>query len=369
MSRITSIRTELLSLPPHRKIVDAIQEFENMEVVAVTLATSEGERGLGFTYTIGRGGRATKALLDDWLVPIYLGQDPQRTTELWERAWWALHWVGRQGLFSLALSALDIAVYDLLAKRSGQPLFRFLGGSRSRIPAYNTDGGWLNHTEDQLVAEATELIQARGFQGFKMKVGLPSRDDDVRRLRSVRQAIGDQVPLMVDANMRWSASEAIARAKRFEEFDLYWFEEPIEADDVGGHRLLAAHTSTPIAVGESLFNRYAFKEYVQNNAASILQPDAGRVGGVTEWLRIAQMAHSFGMNVSPHFLMELHVHLACAVPNALFVEHIPFLDRFVREPLVPVDGYFIPPEVPGHGVEFVEERVEKHRTESTLHEE
>lgn len=364
---ITSITTELLALPPHRRIVDAIQEFETMEIIAVTLGTDEGVAGLGYSYTIGRGGRAVKALLDDCIVPIYLGADPERSTELWERTWSQLHWVGRQGIVSLALSAMDIAVFDLRARGAELPLYRYLGASRSSVPAYDTDGGWLNHGEAELVAEATMLVQERGFKGIKMKVGLPSRAADAHRVAAVRRAIGPDVPLMVDANMRWTPPEAIARAARFAEHDLFWFEEPIEADDVAGHAALAAHTSTPIAVGESLYNRYAFKEFIEQGAAGILQPDVGRVGGITEWLRVAAAAHTFGLSVSPHFLMELHVHLACAVPNALFVEHIPFLDRFVQEPLVPRDGVFVPPERPGHGVAFVEEKVAPYRRESTEH--
>ena len=364
---IREIRTELFRLPPHRKILDAIQEFEAMEVIGVTVTADDGTTGFGFSYTIGRGGTAVKTLLDDSLVPFYLGADENAPVQLWEDAWWGLHWVGRQGIFSLAVAALDIAVYDLRARRAGLPLFAFLGGARDRIPAYNTDGGWLNHDVDALVDEARMLVEEQGFRAFKMKVGKASRAEDEQRIAAVRKAIGDDVRLMVDANMKWTAAEAIARAERFEAYDVFWFEEPIEADDVAGHRRLANATSIPVAVGESLYNRHAFASYLDQGAAAILQPDAGRCGGVTEWMRIAQMAHAANLNVSPHFLMELHVHLACAVPNALFVEHIPFLDRFVEEPLVPRDGFFEPPDRPGHGIAFVEEKVEPYRESSEKH--
>lgn len=353
--RITSIETRLYRFPPHRKITDAIQAFEDMEVVAATIRTDDGYEGMGFTYTIGRGGRATKHLLDTEIVPLVLGEDSFNIERIWEKVWWKLHWVGRQGIASLATSAVDIALWDLKARAFDQPLYKLLGGFRDRIPAYNTDSGWLNHTEDELVREAVGLVE-QGFGGVKVKVGKDDRIEDVKRLRAVRKAVGDTVKIMVDANMRWTAAEAIARGKLFEEFDLYWYEEPIEADDVSAHALLRESVQTPIAVGESLYNRYAFKEYVAQQAASILQPDVGRVGGVTEWMRIANMAQSFNMPVAPHFLMELHVHLASAIPNALFVEHIPFLDRFLVHPLKVNQGFFEAPERPGHGVEFDEEK-------------
>jgi L-alanine-DL-glutamate epimerase-like enolase superfamily enzyme len=358
---IASIETSLYRFPPHRRILDAIQEFERMEVITATVTADDGSTGFGFTYTIGRGGNSVRVFLDEELVPLYLGREETRPEGLWEEAWWKLHWVGRQGIWSLSVAALDIALYDLNAKRAELPLYRYLGACRSEIPAYNTDGGWLNHGLDELVREATELVEERGFRAFKMKVGKEERAEDERRVRAVRKAIGQDAKLMADANMKWSAAEAIARAQRFEPYDLFWLEEPIEADDVAGHRRLSERTSIPVAVGESLYNRHAFAAYLDQKAAAILQPDVGRCAGITEWLRIAKASHTLNLQVSPHFLMELHVHLACSIPNALFVEHIPFLDRFVRQPLVPQGGMFRPPEEPGHGIAFVEDRVARHR--------
>ncbi len=362
--KINRIETALYRLPPHRKIVDAVQEFDCMEVITANVITGDGSSGLGLSYTIGRGGKATKAFLDTEVVPLLLGEDPLETERLWEKVWWGLHWVGRHGVFSLAQSAADIALWDWKAKRAGLPLYQLLGAARRRVPIYSTDGGWLNHSQEQIVRESAEFVE-QGFRGIKIKVGKDSRAEDVARLRAVRREIGDDVKLMVDANMRWTAAEAIARSRLFEEFDLFWFEEPIENDDITGHAQLRRSTRIPIAIGESLFNRYAFKEYLVHDAANILQPDVGRVGGVTEWLRIANLAHSFGVEVAPHFLMELHVQLSCAVPNALFVEYIPFLSPFLLEPLRIEDGYAYPPETAGHGIRFAEEKTRPHLVESS----
>jgi len=362
--KIQSIQTALFRFPPHRPIADAIQQFEAMEVIALTLRSEDGIEGFGFTYTIGRGGKTVKTFLDEEIVPRLLGENALDIERLWEIMWTATHWVGRHGIASLAASAADIALWDHRARLAGLPLYKLLGACRERIPVYNTDGGWLNHTEQQLTAEAAALAE-QGFRGVKIKVGKPSAAEDVARVRAVRRVIGGSMPLMVDANMGWRAADAVSRARLLEEFDLFWLEEPIEADDVGGHRRLAERTTIPVAVGESLYNRFAFKEYLAQGAAEILQPDAGRVGGVTEWLRVANMAHGFNVSVAPHFLMELHVHLTCAVPNALFAEYIPFLDRFVETPLKPRNGYLEPPSAPGHGIRFRPETAHPHLIEET----
>ena len=361
--KITRVDTHFYRFPAHRKIVDAIQEFDAMEVITATVHTDQGTEGVGFAYTIGRGGRSVKVFLDDEFVPLVLGEDPGDIERLWEKMWWGPHWVGRGGVASVAMCAIDIALWDLKAKHADLPLYKLLGGCRDRMPVYDTDGGWLNHTEQELVTQAAEQVE-QGYTGIKIKVGKPNRSEDVARIRAVREAIGPYVKLMVDANLHWTAAEAIARARLFEEFDLFWLEEPIEADDVLGHEKLRRATSIPIALGESLYNRHVFKEYLARDAVSILQPDVGRVGGITEWLRIAHMAHSFNVNVSPHFLMELHIQVTCGVPNALWVEHIPFLSRFVVEPLRIENGYAYPPATPGHGVALDEAKCAPHLIES-----
>ena len=302
--KIDRIDTACYRFPPHRRIVDAIQEVECLEVIAATVHTDTGDEGFGFTYTIGRGGRATKVMLDTEVVPLILGEDPRDTQRLWEKMWWGLHWVGRHGVTLLASSAIDIALWDLKARQAGQPLFRFLGAARDRIPVYNTDCGWLNHGVEEMVREAADCVE-RGIPGVKIKVGKESRLEDVARVRAVRKAVGDDVKLMVDANLRWTASEAMARCRLLEDLDLFWMEEPLDADDVLGHEQLSRNTSIPIALGENLFNRHVFREYLARGAAGIVQPDVGRVG-ITEWLRIAALAHSFNASVSPHLMMEVH---------------------------------------------------------------
>ena len=221
--KITRIDTAFYRFPAHRKIVDAIQEFTHMEVITATVHTDEGSTGMGIGYTIGRGGKALKVFLDEEFVPLALGEDPNNIDRIWEKMWWGPHWVGRGGIASLAMCPIDIALWDLKAKRAGLPLYKLLGGFRDSMPVYDTDSGWLNHSQDEIIRESAERVE-QGYTGVKIKVGKDNRSEDVARLRAVRKTVGPDIKIMTDANLRWTAAEAIARARLFEEFDLFWLE-------------------------------------------------------------------------------------------------------------------------------------------------
>ena len=359
--RITRIDVNLYRIPPDRVRIDAIQEFAAMELPVVEVFTDEGLSGAGFTYTIGKGGRAVRRFIEDELVPLTLGEDPLCVERVWQRCWWGTHWVGRGGISTLAMAALDNALWDLKARYANLPLHKLLGGARDRMPVYCTDGGWLQLSEEELVDQSVHFLE-QGFKAIKIKVGKPGAVEDIRRVRAVRKAIGDDAKLMVDANLVWTPYQAIAMARRLEEFNLFWLEEPCEADDVGGHARLARSTSIPIALGENLYNRYVFKEYIEQGAVGIIQADAARLG-ISEWLKIADMADSWNLSVSPHLVMELHLPLAASVHHSLFVEYVPYLDRVLEEPLVLKDGFFEVPQRPGLGVALDEERLKAYLVE------
>ena len=329
---IKAVRSSLYDIPPQVRRTDAIQTFESMEFPLVEIEDEDGRIGVGFSYTIGKGGVAIKQIIDQYLIPIILDADPNNIDRIWQRMWMDTHWVGRCGIVGLGIAAIDIALWDLQAKRADLPLYQLLGGAKSRVPVYNTDGGWLHLTENELVRQSVEFIE-QGFKGVKIKVGRDNLYEDVSRLRSVRSAIGQAPFLMIDANMKWNTREAIQLATRIEELGIFWFEEPIEADDVDSHVELKSKTTIPIAVGETLYNKFVFQEYISQGAVDILQPDAVRCGGITEWIKIAHMAECFGLSISPHFLMDLHVHLAAAVPHSLFVEYITSLDLVLSDTL------------------------------------
>jgi L-alanine-DL-glutamate epimerase-like enolase superfamily enzyme len=252
---------------------------------------------------------------------------------------------------SLALAAIDTALWDLRCRRAGEPLWRMAGGYRSRVPVYDTEGGWLHHPVEELV-EGALAAQRAGWRGVKLKVGKPQLHEDVDRLSAVREAVGPALDIMVDANQSMTAAEAIRRAAAFEPLRLAWFEEPLPADDVAGHRRLAAATTIPVAVGESLYSVAQFREYLAAGAASIVQVDVARIGGITPWLKVAHLAEAFNVTVCPHFLMELHVSLAAAIPNGAYVEHIPQLRAITSSELRIDDGFAVAPDTPGLGIDW-----------------
>lgn len=348
---IVSAEAWLSDLEVETVRTDAVQSFLKQETIFVRLRTAGGVEGIGYSYTIGTGGEAVLSLLRTCLLDVLIGLDAHRPEAVWRALFSATRATTVGAITSLALAAVDTAVWDARCKASGLPLWVAAGGARPSIPLYDTEGGWLHFDTDELVAQALES-QRRGLGGVKIKVGKPRGHEDAERLAAVRAAVGPGMDLMVDANQSLTAAEAIRRAALFEPVDIFWFEEPLPAEDVAGHRRLAASTTLPVAVGESLYSVGHFREYLQTGAASIVQVDVARVGGITPWLKVAHLAESFNVAVAPHFLMELHVSLCCAVPNALYLEHIPQLRAVTKRELVIRDGHGMAPDGPGLGIDW-----------------
>nr|WP_239579114.1 mandelate racemase/muconate lactonizing enzyme family protein [Microlunatus panaciterrae] len=341
----------MCDLPVERPRTDAIQAFLKQETLFVELETASGQTGLGYSYTIGTGGGAVLDLLRSTLLEAVIGLDIHRFEAIWYAAFNASRATTTGAITSLALAAIDTAVWDARGKIHGLPLWVLAGGARPEVPLYDTEGGWLHLTEAELVAQAEDSA-ARGLPGVKIKIGKPRGREDASRLAAVRTAVGPDMDIMVDANQSLTAAEAIRRAALFADLDLAWFEEPLPADDIAGHRRLSEACSIPIAVGESMYSVAQFKEYLHQQAAGILQVDVARVGGITPWLKVAHLADAYNVKVAPHFLMELHVSLACAIPNSLYVEHIPQLTAVTGDQMQVRDGMAVAPSSPGLGVDW-----------------
>lgn len=362
--KITQVHADLFEVPVHRDMRDAIRHFNKMDVVFVRLETDEGIQSHGFTYSIiPHGAREVCSIVNRSIQSLIKDMDPLNHEQVWYEMWRKMDWVGRGGIAVLAVAAVDIALWDLKSKVAGIPLHRLLGAYRDKVPVYNTDGGWLNHSLEQLVEETQGIVRA-GFRGTKIKVGKDDPAEDVERIAAVRKVLGPHRTLMVDANERFTQAEAIRRAAMWEEYNLFWFEEPLPAEDISGHTALKAHTSIPIALGESLFNRHQFKDYIACDGVSIVQPDACRCGGITEWLKVAHLASCYNMNVSPHFVMELHLPLVASISNGLFVEYIPSLDAVLRKPMTLEDGCFRPSEEPGLGIAWDFNKLDKYKVKA-----
>lgn len=356
------IRAEayLVDLEVETVRTDAVQSFLKQETIFVSVETADGLTGLGYSYTIGTGGTAVLALLRDHLLPRLVGADARNVEALWSDLFWSTHATTVGAITSLALAAVDTALWDLRCLRAGEPLWRLAGGYRQRVPLYDTEGGWLHLATDELVAGAL-ASQKAGWPGVKLKVGKPRVHEDLERLQAVRDAVGPALDIMVDANQSMTYPEARRRAAAFEAVDLSWFEEPLPADDVTGHVRLAESTSIPIAVGESLYSVSQFREYAAAGGAGIVQVDVARVGGITPWLKVAHLAEAFNLEVCPHFLMELHVSLTAAVPNGRYVEHIPQLRAITSSEMAIVDGHAVAPDTPGLGIDWNQDAIDDRR--------
>ncbi|HYZ52749.1 MAG TPA: mandelate racemase/muconate lactonizing enzyme family protein [Streptosporangiaceae bacterium] len=358
--RIVRAEAFLCDLPVERPRTDATQSFLKQETIFVQLETGDGNVGTGYTYTIGTGGRSVLELLRHDLLPGLAGSDSGGREAIWARLLAATRATAVGAVTSLALAAVDTAVWDLWCNATGQPLWLAAGGAKPAVPLYDTEGGWLHLSTDEIVANAKRVREA-GWSGAKIKIGKPSAHEDVERVAAVRDALGPELDLMVDANQAFTLAEARRRARLLEPYDLCWFEEPLPADDIEGHARLAESTSVPIAVGESLYSLAQFREYLERGAAGIVQVDAARIGGITPWLKVAHLAEACNVQVAPHFLMELHVSLTAAIPNGRCVEFIPQLRAVTTAELSCEKGEAVPPSEPGLGIAWDADAIANYR--------
>ncbi len=352
MAAIGRLEPALYRIPLPTVLTDSTHgEIRAFELLTVRVRDAEGAEGVGYSYTVGRNGRAALSVLAHEISEIAAGADAERIEALWQRVWWATHYGGRGGPTVLALSALDMALWDLKARRAGLPLWRLLGGNDPRVPCY-AGGIDLDLPTADLLRQ-TDANLAHGFRAIKMKVGRPDLADDISRVAAMRRHLGDGFPLMLDANMKWTADEAIRAARAFAPYDPLWLEEPIVPDDVAGHARVVRDGGLPVAAGENLRTLWDFRHLIASGGVTFPEPDATNCGGVTVFMKIAHLAEAFSLPVTSHGAHDVTVHLLAAVPNRSYLEAHGFgLDRYIAEPLVLHEGFAIAPERPGHGISF-----------------
>ncbi|MDP9311343.1 MAG: mandelate racemase/muconate lactonizing enzyme family protein [Chloroflexota bacterium] len=347
--KLSSVRLPLAAPISDAKVFTGRQKpMTEVVFLFAEIATEQGHSGIGFSYSKRAGGPAQYAHAKDVAADV-IGEDPNDIGKLYTKLLWAGASVGRSGVATQALAAIDIALYDLKAKRADLPLAKFLGSYRDSVRTYNTSGGFLNASLDEVKARATVLLE-QGIGGIKIKVGLPDSAEDLRRVAGIREHIGWNVPLMVDANQQWDRATALRMGRQLEEFNLMWIEEPLDAYDFAGHAHLAQILDTPIATGEMLASVADHTGLINANGCDIIQPDAPRIGGITQFLRLAALADERGLALAPHFAMEIHLHLAAAYPREPWVEHFDWLDPLFNERLETKHGRMLVPDRPGLGV-------------------
>ena len=326
------------------------------EELILTRVYADGLVGHGYAYTIGRGGRAVRSLIDGDLAPLILGHDAADVEGLWELMWRRMTYVGRGGLVAFAVAAIDIALWDLRGLRAGQPLYALLGATSRAISAYGS-GVDLPMPTEELLAQTARFVE-RGFGGVKVKVGRPDPADDDARVAAVRRLIGPKVDLLIDANMSWDLTSALARAGQLSRHDLYWLEEPLIPEAVADHRILRAKTGLRISVGESLHSIHEFASYAEAGAASVFQIDPVTNGGITVSRQVLALADRHSLLASSHYTDELSAHLLCAAAQPVYLEKHAFaLDPFLETPQAVVAGCVRPTDVPGTGLRFIEGRL------------
>ena len=351
--KITSVTLSLVFLPLDRPISDAKvltgrqRPMTQIAFLFAEIATLEGHEGVGYSYSKRAGGPGlyahAKEIADD-----VIGEDPNDIQRIWTKLVWAGASVGRSGLATQAIAAIDIALWDLKAKRAGLPLAKLLGAHRDSVACYNTSGGFFSSPLEEIIENAHNSLE-RGIGGIKIKVGQPDPRIDLNRVEAIRAELSDDVALMVDANQQWDRVSALRIGRQLERYGLTWIEEPLDCYDAEGHAMLADKLDTPIATGEMLTSTAEHRLLIERRSVDYIQPDAARVGGITQFLRIMALGEEAGLKLAPHFAMEIHLHLSAAYALEAWVEHFDWLEPLFNERLRIAGGRMHVPARPGLG--------------------
>ncbi len=360
--RITKLTSVLLATPLKQPIRTAIHRFDQVYHVVVKVETDSGLYGTGllFAQSVGQG-RLFQAALTAFEDKV-VGEDPLMVEAIWQKLWKAMNFLGNSGVAIFAQSAIDTALWDIVGKAAGMPLCQLLGQNVRALPVYASDGLWLSYSVEELVTEAHSFVE-RGFTAIKIRIGSARLEDDIKRVRAVREAVGPDIKLIADANQGWDALTAIKFGRAVAETDLFWLEEPVPYYDLAASAAVAAALDTALATGETEYTYLGFARLAQEKAADIWMPDLQRVGGISGLLKITRLAEVYNLPVTPHLFPEVSIHVAVCAPTCKITEYVSWWDCLFEEETKPrlVDGYLSPGTAPGLGLEITARTIEAYR--------
>jgi D-arabinonate dehydratase len=365
--KIIAVEAFAISIPLHTAVSDAVRRITHRDSLIVRIRTEDGLEGTGFTLGYD-GSLAMVSLVNVIYKPILEGANALHAEALWADMYRQSIQAGRRGAALRAMSAIDIALWDLRGKAAGMPVKHLLGVHSDSLRCYATGGYYRDgQTPDQLVAEMANYVE-QGFSAIKLKVGKLAAHEDAARMRAIRKQLGDGIDILLDANGGWpDSSTAISAMRRLEEYRPYWIEEPVRADNIAAMARIAEALDVPVATGELEATRWAFADLLERKAADILQPDATVCGGVGEWLKIAHMAAAQDIPIAPHYNWDIHTQLSASIPNNLFIEYfirgsdVKVFDEVLANPIYPTNGYITPRNEPGFGIVYREDRLQYYR--------